>query len=165
MMTNLVDLRSKISMLEREYSDLYYQLKLNCMNKKAIELDGHEQVLKDYLYFDDDFEKLENMAVKIVQLKGILFEKNNSLKLSNGDTIQKAIVDVQNKRKMLELVNTLAKKEPSKTRVSETNNSYFETEELAFDKTRMIEEKEALIKQIQKIELEISQLNSEMFEI
>lgn len=165
MKTNLVDLMSKVSQLESEFTELSYELQNQSMNVTIIELDGHSQDLELYPYFKDDFDRYIELGNEITQLKGIIFERNNSLKLKNGNTIQKTIAEIQNKRKVLNLVKRLAKQNPSKKRTSETNNSYFTSRELAYDKNMMVDLQNKLTTEIQDLELEISQLNAETFEI
>lgn len=165
MKTNLVDLMSKVSQLESEFTELSYELQTQSMNVTVIELDGQSQDLEFYPYFKDDFDRYIELGNEITQLKGIIFERNNSLKLKNGNTIQKTIAEIQNKRKVLNLVKRLAKQNPSKKRTSETNNSYFTSRELAYDKNMMVDLQNKLTTEIQDLELEISQLNAETFEI
>lgn len=165
MKTNLVDLMSKVSQLESEFAELSYELQTQSMNVTVIELDGQSQDLEFYPYFKDDFDRYIELGNEITQLKGIIFERNNSLKLKNGNTIQKTIAEIQNKRKILNLVKRLAKQNPSKKRTSETNNSYFTSRELAYDKNMMVDLQNKLTTEIQDLELEISQLNAETFEI
>lgn len=165
MKTNLVDLMSKVSQLESEFIELSYELQNQSMNVTVIELDGQSQDLEFYPYFKDDFDRYIELGNEITQLKGIIFERNNSLKLKNGNTIQKTIAEIQNKRKILNLVKRLAKQNPSKKRTSETNNSYFTSRELAYDKDMMVDLQNKLTTEIQDLELEISQLNAETFEI
>lgn len=165
MKTNLVDLMSKVSQLESEFTELSYELQNQSMNVTVIELDGQSQDLEFYPYFKDDFDRYIELGNEITQLKGIIFERNNSLKLKNGNTIQKTIAEIQNKRKVLNLVKRLAKQNPSKKRTSETNNSYFTSRELAYDKNMMVDLQNKLTTEIQDLELEISQLNAETFEI
>lgn len=165
MKTNLVDLMSKVSQLESEFTELSYELQNQSMNVTVIELDGQSQDLEFYPYFKDDFDRYIELGNEITQLKGIIFERNNSLKLKNGNTIQKTIAEIQNKRKILNLVKKLAKQNPSKKRTSETNNSYFTSRELAYDKDTMVDLQNKLTTEIQDLELEISQLNAETFEI
>lgn len=165
MKTNLVDLMSKVSQLESEFTELSYELQNQSMNVTVIELDGQSQDLEFYPYFKDDFDRYIELGNEITQLKGIIFERNNSLKLKNGNTIQKTIAEIQNKRKVLNLVKRLAKQNPSKKRTSETNNSYFTSRELAYDKDMMVDLQNKLTTEIQDLELEISQLNAETFEI
>lgn len=165
MKTNLVDLMSKVSQLESEFAELSYELQTQSMNVTVIELDGQSQDLEFYPYFNDDFDRYIELGNEITKLKGIIFEKNNSLKLKNGNTIQKTIAEIQNKRKILNLVKKLAKQNPSKKRTSETNNSYFTSRELAYDKDMMVDLQNKLTTEIQDLELEISQLNAETFEI
>lgn len=165
MKTNLVDLMSRISQLERDYSELLYELRSQNMNIRVIELSGSEQMLEEYPYFNEKINECEKMRETITTLKGILFEKNNSLKLQNGYTIQKALIDIQNKRKELELLRFLSRQNPSKRRTSETNNSYFTSRELAYDKVEITEKENKLLEEIQDMEYEISQLNSTVFEV
>jgi hypothetical protein len=165
MKTNLVDLMSKVSQLESEFTELSYELQNQSMNVTIIELDGQSQDLEFYPYFKDDFDRYIELGNEITRLKGIIFERNNSLKLKNGNTIQKTIAEIQNKRKVLNLVKRLAKQNPSKKRTSETNNSYFTSRELAYDKDMMVDLQNKLTTEIQDLELEISQLNAETFEI
>lgn len=165
METNLVDLMSKVSQLEREFNDLGYELRSNSINIKTIELDGKEQILEEYPDFINDFLRYEFLSSEITRLKGIIFERNNSLKLKNGDTIQKALTYIQNKRKMLDLVKYLARQNSSKKRNTEVNNSYFSSKELAYDKEEMKRLEKDIIKEIQDIEFEISNLNSQVFTI
>lgn len=165
MKTNLVDLISQVSQLEKDYSELKYRLSNHSMNTRIIELNGDSQMLDEYLDFNDDFRKFFEIEKKITELKGIIFEKNNSLKLNNGYTIQQALVDIKNKRIALDLIEYLANQTPYKRRTSETNNSYFTSKELNYNKNTMISLREDLRDQIQQMELEISQLNSEMFDI
>lgn len=165
MKTNLVDLMSKVSQLESEFAELSYELQTQSMNVTVIELDGQSQDLEFYPYFKDDFNRYIELGNEITKLKGIIFERNNSLKLKNGNTIQKTIAEIQNKRKILNLVKKLAKQNPSKKRTSETNNSYFTSRELAYDKDMMVDLQNKLTTEIQDLELEISQLNAETFEI
>ena len=165
MKTNLVDLMSKVSQLESEFTELSYELQTQSMNVTVIELDGQSQDLEFYPYFKDDFDRYIELGNEITKLKGIIFERNNSLKLKNGNTIQKTIAEIQNKRKILNLVKRLAKQNPSKKRTSETNNSYFTSRELAYDKDMIVDLQNKLTTEIQDLELEISQLNAETFEI
>lgn len=165
MKTNLVDLMSENSKLEKEVQELYFDLKRNNMNEDTIELDGSKQNLKDNSDFMKKYKEFNDKLERINNIKAILFTKNNSLMLSNGSTIQAALVEISNKKKVVDLINSLLKLKPSKERITEVNNSYFLSSTLAFDANRMKKEKEELEKEIKELEFEISQLNSQTFEI
>lgn len=165
MKINLASLMSKISELESQFNELNYELKLKSINTKIIELNGQSQVIEEYPDFENELKHFMELADEITKLKGILFEKNNSIKLSNGKTIQNALIDVKNKRHVLELIKSLNKQNSYKKRTSETNNSYFTSKELAYNKEDTKKIEEDLLSEIQNIELEISKLNSELFEI
>ncbi len=164
MKTNLTDLMSRVSKLEKESSDLQYDLQFNCMNTSIIELNGHTEIIEENSDFDEKFNKLLTTQKEIIKLKTIISKKNNELKLSNGNTIAETIIELQNKRQTLHLMKELSSKKPYKKRTTETNNSYFTNKELAYDKRDMERSYELLNEDIQHLELELSQLNAEMFE-
>jgi hypothetical protein len=165
MKTNLVDLMSENSKLEKEVQELYLDLRRNNMNEDAIELDGNKQNLKDNSDFMEKYKEFNEKLRKINAIKAILFTKNNSLLLSNGSTIQAALVEISNKKKVIDLINILLRLKPSKERITEVNNSYFLSSTLAFNSDHMKKEKERLEEEIKELEFEISQLNSQTFEI
>lgn len=165
MITNLTDLTSRIQNTEREANTLYYSLKSNNINTKAIELDGREQVLEEYPAFEQDYYDYMTKLSLLSRLKAIKSEKNNSMKLPNGMSIQAAIVEISNKKKQLVLLMELLSLNPSKRRITEVNNSYFLSKELAFDKAQMQEEYNRVQREIDDLEFEIGKLNSETFEV
>ena len=70
---------------------------------------------------------------RISNLKKVLYEKNNSFKLSDGRTIQSAIIDNANLRKVKSTYEVMLNFRNVKKRVTEVNNSYFECKTLNFD--------------------------------
>lgn len=165
METNLNDIMSKVSELEREFSELGYELRSESINIKTIELDGKEQTLEEYPEFMNKFHRYEYLVDEITRLKGIIFERNNTLTLKNGYTIQKALVLMNKYQKELELVRSLNKQIPSKNRRTEVNNSYFISKELAYNKDDMKEKEIKLIEKIENIKSEINSLNALTFTI
>ena len=85
--------------------------------------------------------------------------------MPDGRTIQEAIVDNTNLRKMKYLYSSLLNKRNSKRRVTEVNNSYFECKTLNYDIEKIKDENELIEKKIQETDFEISKLNSIEFEI
>ena len=85
--------------------------------------------------------------------------------MPDGRTIQEALVDNTNLRKMKNLYNYLITQKNVKKRVTEVNNSYFECKTINFDIDKIREEYEILEKKIQVTDFEISKLNSIEFEI
>ena len=165
MKTNLIDLMSENSKLEKEISELYFDLRKNNRNIDAIELDGRISNLEYNGDFMDKYTDYNKKLEEINKIKALLFKKNNSLVLSNGKTIQAALVEISNKKKVIELINSLLTIRPSKERITEVNNSYFRSVSLAFDLEQMKDEKERSEAEIKTYEFEISQLNSNIFEI
>ena len=165
MKTNLVDLMSEVSRLEEKASELYSYLVRNNTNEYAIELDGRKQDLKVYEDYEEKYKDYKNTLENINLMKKVISEKNNELRLSNGKTIQSTLIEISNKRKLLGLIQSLLRRNPSKQRITEVNNSYFLSKELAFDKDQLQKEEKELIEEIKTLEFEISVLNSQTFEI
>ena len=91
--------------------------------------------------------------------------KNNSFKLSDGRTIQSAIVDNTYLRKLKSFYDDLLKCKSAKRRVTEVNNSYFDCVDVNYNADEIREKSKTLEEQIQRTDFEISKLNSIEFEI
>ena len=86
-------------------------------------------------------------------------------KLTDGRTIQEAIVDNANLRSVKTAYEELLNLKNTKKRVTEVNNSYFECKTLNFDMRDLKNKIKLIDEQIQKTDFEISKLNSIEFEI
>ena len=98
-------------------------------------------------------------------MRAVLYEKNNEFKLSDGRSIQEAIVDNTNLRKLKSVYSSLVPLRDSKDRMTEVHNSYFNCKTLNFDTKELKKELSAIESKIQKTDFEISKLNSIEFEI
>ena len=165
MITNLSNLMADVSRLERQFSRLVKRLDYYNMNEKAIDLNLKEMVLVEYPNFEKDLAQAADLQNEISRLRGIIYEKNNSYILSTGKTIQASIADLTSKRTLLSLYDDLLEKSPSKERVTEVNNSYYLSKELAFNKDNLQEKRELLENEISQMEFEISKFNAETFEV
>lgn len=87
------------------------------------------------------------------------------MKLSDGRSIQTAIVDNTNARKLKNTLETFLSYRNSKKRVTEVNNSYFEVREINFKVEDIKNKIKVLDQTIQNTDFEISKLNSQEFEI
>ena len=85
--------------------------------------------------------------------------------MSDGRTIQEAIIDNTNLRKMKSSYDLLLNFRDVKKRVTEVNNSYFEVKTVNFDIDKIKKESDELENIIQKTDFEISKLNSIEFTI
>ena len=125
-----------------------------------------QNIIEDYKdTFTKEFKEYKKTQKKITKIKSIIYEKNNSYKLPDGRTIQEALVDNTNLRKMKNLYNFLLSQRSIKKRVTEVNNSYFESKTINYDIDKIEKEYEELEKKIQDTDFEISKLNSIEFEI
>ena len=166
MKTNMIDLMSRISQMQRDFDDLELKIRTNSTNTKIIELNGNEQTIEKSEDFEKNYNEYLRLSKIIPKLKGILYKRNNTLMLSAPEiTIQEALAEIQTLRTLLATVKALASKKPYKRRTTENTNSYFTSVELAYDKEAMQELEKDLIEQIQSLEFGINKLNSEEFEI
>lgn len=166
MKTNMIDLMSRISQMQRDFDDLELKIRTNSTNTKIIELNGNEQTIEKSEDFEKNYNEYLRLSKIIPKLKGILYKRNNTLILPVFEiTIQEALAKIQTLRALLATIKALASKKPYKRRTTENTNSYFTSIELAYDKEAMQELEKDLIKQIQSLEFGINKLNSEEFEI
>ena len=166
MKMNISSLMSLISEEERYLNSRSYTIKGYAINKSVEELDGRINVVEDNKEaFNLDLKEIERSANELSRLKAILYEKNNEFKLNDGRSIQQAIVDNTNLRKLKSTYEQLLLLKNSKKRVTEVNNSYFECKTVNFDSNQLRQKLEEIDNKIQKTDFEISKLNSVEFEI
>jgi len=166
MKTNIAGLMSMIKDYEEKLILLGNEIDLHATNKVAQELSGKENILEDY---KDDFNKeltlYEEIIKRITYLKKVLYEKNNEFKLSDGRSIQEALVCNANLHKLKSVYDNLLTKKNSKVRITEVNNSYFEACEVNFDVLDIKEKQKKVEDEIYYIDFEVSKLNSIEFTI
>lgn len=166
MKTNMIDLMSRISQIQRDFDDLELKIRTNSTNTKIIELNGNEQTIEKSEDFEKNYNEYLRLSKIIPKLKGILYKRNNTLILPVFEiTIQEALAEIQTLRALLVTIKALASKRPYKRRTTENTNSYFTSIELAYDKEAMQKLEKELIERIQALEFEINKLNSKEFEI
>lgn len=166
MKTNISALMNLISEEERSLNNISYTIKGYAINTSVEELDGRINIIEDNKEsFDLDLKEIERSAMELSRLKGILYEKNNQFKLSDGRSIQQAIVDNTNLRKLKSTYEQLLLLKDSKRRVTEVNNSYFECKTINFDSKKLRKRLDEIDSEIQRTDFEISKLNSTEFEI
>ena len=158
-MLMISDYTSKASMLEKSIRNHVYNVSIQ-------ELSGNITVIEDNKKdFDVELKEYQECLEKITKLKGILYQKNNEFSLSDGTSIQEAIVKNANARKLKSTYDYLIGYRNTKVRETEVNNSYFECKDINYDIEKIKNEISRLEKEIQNTDFEISKLNSLEFEI
>ena len=166
MKINISGLMSLIAEEERKFNAIASSLRTNIYSTSIQELNGTVNSIEDYQEeYQNDLEELSSTMNRISNLKKVLYEKNNSFKLSDGRTIQSAIIDNANLRKVKSTYEVMLNFRNVKKRVTEVNNSYFECKTLNFDINKIKEELKDIELKIQNTDFEISKLNSIEFEI
>ena len=149
MKINLSSLMCLIDENEKQYSSLFFALKKHVLNTSIQELNGTTNIVEDNKKdFQEELAEVERLSEEITKLKSILYEKNNSFKLSDGRTIQSAIVENSNLRKLKDNLQTLLNYRNLKQRITEVNNSYFQIQEINYNQ-------EEIKSQIQQLDLKI----------
>ena len=135
MKTNLINLMTLVKEQEMEYKDSCYSLASYSKNRNAIEVTNQQtESLEDNTQiFSETMNRILELEREINKNKAIIFEKNNSLTLPNGDTIQKTLNIISNKKILLRNLEPLVKITTKKERVTEVNNSYWINTFPAFD--------------------------------
>lgn len=166
MKINLSSLMCLIDENERQYSSLFFALKKHVLNTSIQELNGTTNIVEDNKKdFQEELAEVERLSKEITKLKNILYEKNNSFKLSDGRTIQSAIVENSNLRKLKDNLQTLLNYRNLKQRVTEVNNSYFQIQEINYNQEEIKSQIQQLDLKIRNTDFEISKLNSIEFNI
>lgn len=166
MKINITGLMNIIAEEEKKFTILAASLRTEIYNISIQELNGTINIIEDY---KDEFEK--NLSLykgtlnKITKLKTTLYEKNNSFTLSDGRTIQSAIIDNTNLRKMKTTYESILSFKNTKKRITEVNNSYFECKTINYNVEELKKELQEIDNKIQQTDFEISKLNSIEFEI
>ncbi len=166
MKINLSSLMCLIDENEKQYSSLFFALKKHVLNTSIQELNGTTNVVEDNKKdFQEELAEVERLSKDITKLKSILYEKNNFFKLSDGRTIQSAIVENSNLRKLKDNLQTLLNYRNLKQRVTEVNNSYFQIQEINYNQEEIKSQIQQLDLKIRNTDFEISKLNSIEFDI
>ena len=136
------------------------------LNTSIQELNGTTNIVEDNKKdFQEELAEVERLSKEITKLKSILYEKNNSFKLSDDRTIQSAIVENSNLRKLKDNLQTLLNYRNLKQRVTEVNNSYFQIQEINYNQEEIKSQIQQLDLKIRNTDFEISKLNSIEFDI
>lgn len=166
MKINISGLINVIKDEERKFNLLSVSIQSHVYNIEIEELNGTINLIEDYKEdFEKEFKEYQETLTKISRLKSILYSKNNSFKLSDGRTIQEAIIDNTNLRKMKTTYEIILNFRNTKRRITEVNNSYFESKIVNFDVKKLRQDVQTLEEKIQRTDFEISKLNSIEFEI
>lgn len=166
MKINLSSLMCLIDTNEKQYSTLFYSLRNHVFNTSIQELNGTINIIEDNKNdFLEELAEAKRLSKEITKLKSILYEKNNTFTLTDGRTIQSAIVENSNLRKLKNYLQSLLNHRSSKQRFTEVNNSYFQIQEINYNPEEIKSQIQQLEEQIQNTDFEISKLNSIEFDI
>lgn len=160
MKTNIQTLLKLIAKEEKNLDYLLANLRAHLFNITIEELDGRCRIIENYKSdFEEELKELDKLIKRLINYKNILFEKNNTFKLSDGRTIQQAITDNLYLRKHKEFFENIVCNKSTKNRITDVNNSYFECYDLNFDPKIMKKRLQEISQKIDTTENEIAKLN------
>ena len=166
MKTNLANLMNMVSEFDRNFNMVDGNLRSHIYTTTIEELDGRKTIVEDFREdFKNEFIEYNELFEKIQIIKQTIAMKNNELKLPNGDTISDTLITINLLRKKQFLIEAFLNGKNSKRRITEVNNSYFESKEINFDSQAMKDLYEKIQSEIQHLEFEISKLNSKEFDV
>ena len=161
MKINLTALMNLISEYEKNFTVNIYNIRQYTFNTSTEELDGKVNIIEDNKEdFNYCLNQIEKSYKELSKLKTILYEKNNEFKLNDGRSIQQAIVDNTNLRKLKSCYEEILLSKNTKKRFTEVNNSYFECKTINFEQIDIRKKLQEIENTIQTTDFEISKLNS-----
>ena len=141
MKTNIAQLTQLLLKEEKKFA--YYENKL----RKYVSIQKSElaiNVTESYKYnYEKVYKKLQKTLDKIIQIKTVIYEKNNQLKLTDGRTLQEATIQNEVLQKL---------------------KNYIESEISENDAEKVEKEYKKLEAEIQRTDSEISTLKAMKFE-
>lgn len=157
MKTNIQTLLKLIAKEEKNLDYLLVNLRTHLFNISIEELDGRCKIIEDYKSeFEEELSELDKLIKRLIDYKNILFEKNNTFKLSDGRTLQQAITDNLYLKKHRQFFENIVRNKSMKKRV---NNSYFECYDLNFDAKMVKRRLKEINEKIEGTENEIAKLD------
>ena len=166
MKTNIQSLMNKIAEEEKRIGSINYTIKNHIVSTSIQELDGRVTITEDFKKdFQKELKELEEASERVCYYKRVLYEKNNSFTLSDGRTIQAAIVENTQLRSLKQTYETFLTYKNRKSRISESHDAYFECRTINFDKEAIEKKIKKLDEKIAQTDFEISKLNSKEFEL
>lgn len=165
MLIPLSELRIKIADLEKEYNNKLYSLQGNAIVTTIKELGGHEEVLSAPFDFDTELNTTLEIAETISRYKGLLSKTNNDTVIDEVDTIQTAIVKLQEKRKLLDKIEYIISNMKEKTQRKADGgygsaSAYYEVTTFNFDKPRLTCFRDTLKQEINTLEVKVQDANN-----
>lgn len=161
----LSELRLRIDDLKKDYSNKLYALQGGATVSKIKELNGREEVLSTPFAFTTELKETEMVLNELTRLNGILAKTNNSTFIDEEDTIQTAIVKLQEKRKLLEKVDyIISSAKERKQRKSDggfsNSTAYYEVVSLNFNKDKLTAFRDNLKSELNALEVKVQEANN-----
>lgn len=165
MTKTVAELRLLITDLEKSYTNKLYKLQSGATVTKIKELDGTEETMSTPFNFSEELILIDIDCSKLARYKGILSKANNQTSIDEVDTIQTAIVKLQEKRKLLDkaewiLSNTKESKQRKADGGLSSANAYYQVISLNFDESELSAYKDSLRSELNTLEVKIQNANN-----
>lgn len=165
MKISLANLLLQINQKEKEVNEKYSEVLNNSILTKDRELNGTETILNEVKDFRVVLNDYLNSTADLTRYKNILAIHNSTIKTESGLSIIEAINKVSVLRRELNLFETLSSKRESLTRQSDGNgiSSYYRVKSFNFNMDMVMQQKDDIQKEIQRLEADIQQTNATSF--
>lgn len=168
MKTTINALRAEISTKTKANDKLFRQIISNAVVEKVEESTGMVKVLKDVEDVTTLLTQYKAGMDEVCTLKSKVAALNNSITLSNGMTIQEALVrlaTLRTSRSLLERLSGVQKKTTRRADGGLNGTAYYEIVEPNFDMDAVKHDIDEHTAEIDRIELEIANLNAKEIEV
>lgn len=160
MKTNIQALIKLIKKEEKNLDYLLVNLLSHLLNISIEKLDGRCKIIENYKSdLEEDLKELDKLIRKIAYHKNILMEKKNTLKLSDGRTMQQAITDNMYLQSRKTFFENIVDSKLTKMCGIDANGTYFEDNDVIFSPKVIEKRLQEINEKIDATEKEIAKLN------
>ena len=168
MKTTINALRTEVATKVKANEKLGRTIFQNTTINKIEETSGVVKVMNETVPVEDLIVQYKAGAMEIASLKAKIAQLNNTITLSDGKTIQEALVTLTYLRSTRATLERLASVQKRTTRRNDggmNSTAYYEIVEPNFDVEAIQKDIEEHTAEIDRLELEISNLNTQPVEI
>lgn len=160
---SLSELRLKIDDLQKTISIKSNELKRGSVIKSVKELDGSVEKLSEDFDFNSGLIELSELKSELINLRRLLAQYNNSIKIDEHDTIQSALIKIEVKRDTLRIYEDILKNRENKYRCDSSGSkgtAYYDIVSLNFLKEDLTIKADELRNELNSLEVLIQNKNT-----
>lgn len=165
MLISLNELRLKINDIEEEIRSIQSNLDNNALKVTIKELSGHQEVLTPEFNFDSELNTYVEKSELLARYKTAVAKANNTTFVDEKLTIQGALNTLQEKRRVLNLLNRFTEKRDQTSRQTDggsyaSGSAYYKLVELNYNKNEIIKMRDEIKSLINSLEVKVAEANN-----